>query len=143
MLINVIFPKNKTNNKLSAFRNISENVSSSYCQTLCGNSPKIFQWGLQHCLKNLLRHQNVLVGPKCFQKYQWKYQFLLTPSPLQANSNPHSPTLFLSLGRSFALRPLPSPLRQNIFQNSPTHHPPLNTSVTALVCIISLILKRS
>ena len=34
-------------------------------------------------------------------------------------------------------------LRQNIFQNSPIHHPPLNTLATTFMCIISLKLNHS
>ena len=75
---------------------------------LLWHAAKTFQWGLQYNhisynrSYNLLMHQNFLLGPKCFQKYQWKYHsFLLLHSPLQAISTPTPPRLVLSSGRLF------------------------------------------
>ena len=45
----------------------------------------------------LSQHQNLALGAKCFQKYQWKYYSLFLPSFPSGKFYPHSPQVNSSL----------------------------------------------
>ena len=119
-------------------------MSSSCCLTSCGTSTKFFNVGPQHPLLNLLRHQNFLLGAKSIHKYQSKcHSFFLPPVisckfyPLRPQANSFPQIVYLPTTHS------PQRLWQKIVWNSTTHHPPLTTSVTPLMFIVSLILNHS
>ena len=107
---------------LSAFRNISANMSSSYSQTCCGTSSIFFN---QSC--NIVYQTYLCTKLFCLVQSPSRniseniivLQFLPTPSPLQPNYTPLPPTpprLISSSDRSLLH------LRQNIFH--PLSHPP-------------------
>ena len=82
-----------------------------------------------------MRHRNFAPGGKWFQKYQLKYHSFFLPSLPLGKFYPLPPRQILPPGRSFAP---PSPKKgRTSFKTLLTHHPPLNTSATALVCIVN------
>lgn len=66
-------------------------------------------------------------------------QPLPTPRPFRKILTPPTPPQAISFPQVGHLLHL----RQNIFQNSPIHHPPLNPLATTFMCIISLKLNHS
>ena len=90
ILINGIFSHSKTNNMLSAFRNISENMYSSYSQTFCGTLLKCFNEGCKIVHISYWYTKTSCLVLSAFRNISENIIVSCYPSSLQATSNPPS-----------------------------------------------------